>query len=427
MSFLEFDLSLLFLLSVIVIWFMIAYQLILTVAGFLHVHRAEREKREADAGSWDLPACTILVPAHNEAVVIGRTVEAMLALRYPADRLTVLVINDASTDATREIVLEHAARDARVRLFDVPPGEGGKGKSRALNIGLGQVTTPLVAIYDADNTPDPDALRYLAVDLLRRPELGAAIGKFRTVNKDVNLLTRFINIETLSFQSILQAGRRRLHRIATLPGTNFVMWTSLIRQLGGWDEEALTEDSELSIRIYQAGREISFVPYAVTYEQEPQSWRVFFRQRTRWVRGNNYVAGKFLRGIFRFRNKRLAFDLLMTVALYYVFFAAIVVSDLLFLVGAFNLVTMTLPGPYTLVWAMAFVLFILEILLAVSYDGEDRPSSVGLIILMYFTYCQLWMFVVFRAMYLDFVKKERRVWDKTVRFELKPQEARHDA
>jgi uncharacterized membrane protein len=139
------------------------------------------------------------------------------------------------------------------------------------------------------------------------------------------------------------------------------------------------------------------------------------------------VAGKFLRGIFRFRNKRLAFDLLMTVALYYVFFAAIVVSDLLFLVGAFNLVQMTLPGPYTLVWAMAFVLFILEILLAVSYDGEDRPSTVGLIILMYFTYCQLWMFVVFRAMYLDFVKKERRVWDKTVRFELKPQEARHDA
>jgi hypothetical protein len=88
---------------------------------------------------------------------------------------------------------------------------------------------------------------------------------------------------------------------------------------------------------------------------------------------------------------------------------------------------MTLPGPYTVVWAMAFLLFILEIFLAISYDGEDRPAAVGLIVLMYFTYCQLWMFVVIRAMYLDFVKKEGRVWDKTVRFALKPQEATHDA
>jgi hypothetical protein len=92
-------------------------------------------------------------------------------------------------------------------------------------------------------------------------------------------------------------------------------------------------------------------------------------------------------------------------------------------VGAFNLVSMTLPGPYTVVWVMAFLLFILEIILAISYDREDRPANVGLIVLMYFTYCQFWMFVVIRAMYLDFVKREGRTWDKTVRFELKPQEA----
>ncbi|MGA9116885.1 MAG: glycosyltransferase [Bacteroidota bacterium] len=423
MTVLELDLSVLFLLAVIVIWFMIGYQLILTVAGFLHVIRSDREKRTVDAGTWELPPCTILIPAHNEEVVIGPTVDAMLALRYPPDRLRIVVINDGSTDRTRDIILERAARDNRVRLFDVPPPEGGRGKSRALNLGLRLVETPLVAVYDADNTPDPDALRYLVIEVLRHPELGAAIGKFRTVNRNVNLLTRFISIETLSFQAILQAGRRRLHRIATLPGTNFVMRTSLIKELGGWDEQALTEDAELTIRIYQQGSSIGFVPYAVTYEQEPQQWRVFFKQRTRWVRGNNYVAGKFLRSIPRFRSKAFALDLLYSISLYYVFFVAIVLSDLLFLAGAFNLVSMNLPGPYTLVWAMAFFLFVLEILLAISYDGEDRPGSVVLIILMYFTYCQIWMFVVIRAIYLDFVKKESGVWDKTVRFAMKPQEA----
>ena len=143
---------------------------------------------------------------------------------------------------------------------------------------------------------------------------------------------------------------------------------------------------------------------------------MWLRQRTRWVRGNNYVIAKFFRDIPKFKNRRLAFDLLYTLSLYYVFFVAILISDLLFVVSAFNLVSMTLPGPYTVVWAMAFVLFVFEILLAVSFDGEDRLKNVGLIILMYFTYCQFWIYLVIKAFYLDYIKKEKRTWDKTVRF-----------
>jgi cellulose synthase/poly-beta-1,6-N-acetylglucosamine synthase-like glycosyltransferase len=276
-----------------------------------------------------------------------------------------------------------------------------------------------VAIYDADNTPEPQALRYLVAQLLVNSELGAALGKFRTVNKDVNLLTRFVNIETLSFQSMVQAGRWQMHNVATLPGTNFVMWTRVIRQLGGWDEEALTEDSELSIRMYQEGWKIKFVPYALTFEQEPQEWNVWVRQRTRWVRGNNYVLGKFLKHITAFRSKRLMFDVLYTLSLYYVFFVAIVISDLLFIVSALNLVSIALPGPYTFVWVMAFFLFLCETMLAISYDDEDKVRHIPILILMYFTYCQLWIYIVLRAFWIERVKKEKRTWDKTVRFDIR--------
>jgi len=238
------------------------------------------------------------------------------------------------------------------------------------------------------------------------------------VNKNHNMLTKFINVETLSFQSMLQAGRWQMHGIATLPGTNFVMWTSLIRQLDGWDEEALTEDSELSIRIYEAGYKIKYIPYAITYEQEPQEWRVWIKQRMRWVRGNNYVVSKFLKHIPNFKNKRLAFDLLYTLALYYIFFAAIIISDLLFVLSGLSLVSISLPGPYTIVWIMAFFLFLFEIMLAISYDGEDSPGKIGLLILMYFTYCQLWIYIVLKAAYFEYVKKDERIWDKTVRFDV---------
>ncbi len=418
---LELDLSFLFVVAVILIWFMIAYQFVLTCFGYINYIKSLREKRKIDKMEFAYPSCTILIPAHNEEKVIDATLTAMRRLEYPEGRLRILVINDGSADRTRDIALRHAAEDPRVNVFDVPTGEGGRGKSRALNLGVRQTSSEIIAIYDADNTPHPAALRYLAAQLLLHKDLGAVIGKFRTVNKNVNLLTRFINIETLSFQSMLQAGRWQMHHIATLPGTNFVMWRKIIEDLGGWDEEALTEDSELSIRIYEEGYKIKFLPYAITEEQEPQSWRVWLRQRTRWVRGNNYVIGKFFHDIPKFRNRRLAFDLLYTLSLYYVFFVAILISDVLFIVSALNLVSISLPGPYTVVWAMAFVLFIFEILLAVSFDHEDRVRNIGLIILMYFTYCQFWIYLVVKAFYLDYIKKERRTWDKTVRFDIKTQ------
>lgn len=415
-------LEVIFLLAVILIWFMIAYQFVFSVFGYINFIKSMKEKKAVDTQSFDFPTCTILIPAHNEEVVIGNTIEAMLKLQYPKDKLTIMVINDGSKDRTKEIIESYAARDPRVVLYNVPEGQGGKGKSRALNLGVKQVQSEVIAIYDADNTPDPMALHYLVASLITNKELGAVIGKFRTVNKNTNMLTRFINIETLSFQSMLQAGRWELHNIATLPGTNLVLWKWLIDELEGWDEEALTEDSELSIRIYELGYKIKFCPYALTYEQEPETWKVWIGQRVRWVRGNNYVLAKFVKHIPHFKNKRLRFDLLYTLALYYVFFIAILISDLLFFLSLFGIISIPLPGPYSIVWIVAIILFMFEILLAVSFDKEDNWKNLGLILIMYFTYCQLWIFVMLRAFYLENIKKATHEWDKTVRFAVKPKE-----
>lgn len=424
MTVLEVDLSFLFVIAVILIWFMIAYQFVLTVFGFINYVRSIKEKEDVDGRSFSYPSCSILIPAHNEEKVIGATIESMLKLDYPTRKLRIIVINDGSTDTTKKIIERYAKRDSRVELFNIPKGKGGKGKSRALNLGVKRAKSDVIAVYDADNTPEGNSLRYLVAQLLLNKELGGVIGKFRTVNKNHNMLTKFINVETLSFQSMLQAGRWQMHGIATLPGTNYVMWTSLIRQLDGWDEEALTEDSELSIRIYEAGYKIKYIPYAITYEQEPQEWKVWIKQRMRWVRGNNYVVSKFLKHIPNFKNKRLAFDLLYTLALYYIFFAAIIISDFLFVLSGLSLVSISLPGPYTIVWIMAFFLFLFEIMLAISYDGEDSPGKIGLLILMYFTYCQLWIYIVLKAAYFEYIKKDERIWDKTVRFDVTAADAK---
>ncbi len=421
-NYLELDLSILFLIAVILIWFMIAYQLVLTLAGYFHNLKSLKEQREVARLPLDFPKVSVLVPAHNEEKVIATTLRSMLALDYPRDKLEIMVVNDGSTDRTETIVEEIANNDGRVKLYNVAVGEGGRGKSRALNLGLKQSTAGYIAVYDADNTPEPSSLKYLMAQLLLHPELGAVLGKFRTVNRKKNLLTRFINVETLSFQSILQAGRWKLFRVATLPGTNFIVRRNLLEQLGGWDEGAITEDSELSIRIYMEGQRIKYVPYAVTYEQEPEKWKVWAGQRTRWVRGNNYVISKFVREAPRFRNKFLAIEILYLLSLYYIFLFAILISDILFILSVTGFTAITLPGPYTTVWILAIILFLLEIFLALSYDREDSLRNLFLTSLMYLTYCQFWIYIVLKGLYLDIVRKEERVWVKTIRFDVKPEE-----
>ncbi len=89
-----------------------------------------------------------------------------------------------------------------------------------------------------------------------------------------------------------QAGRQQLFHLCTIPGTNYVIRRDLLEQIGGWDVKALAEDTEISFRVYQNGYRIGFEPHAVTWEQEPQTFEVWFHQRTRWVKGNIYVIAK---------------------------------------------------------------------------------------------------------------------------------------
>ncbi len=405
----------LFILSAVAIWFMIAWQFALFVAGMWYSRRAARGGQLT--GDVDWPAVSILVPARNEATVIRRTVEALLSLDYPADRLQIVIVNDGSTDDTRAIVEAIAAGDPRVRCLTVPAELSGRGKAAALNLAFPSITHELIAIYDADNRPEPASLRTLVTALVRDPKLAAAVGKFRCLNRDRNLLTRFINIETLAFQWIVQAGRWALLDVTTLPGTNFVMRKSVLDDVGGWDEDALTEDAELSIRIYETGRKIRLVPNAVTWEQEPESLAVWFRQRRRWARGHNYVLAKHLRRLLHLRPRVVALELLYALAIYYVVFAAIAISDILFVLAMFGVVSLHALGPYSELWLLAFVLFVLEVTIALSREaGEDSISNVALVIVAYFTYCQLWIPVVIRAFIDDVILRKKKTWAKTERF-----------
>lgn len=186
----------LMLISMVCIWALMAINVFLSVGGFLYYHQCS--KTDGHVPIDEYPFVSIMVPAHNESVVIRRTVRALLNFDYPHDRYEIIVINDNSTDDTANVLKQIQAANPGRNLIVVNTDNvvGGKGKSNALNIGYSVAKGSVFAIYDADNTPEPQALRILVENLMSDSSLGAVIGKFRTRNRNASLLTRFVNIET---------------------------------------------------------------------------------------------------------------------------------------------------------------------------------------------------------------------------------------
>ncbi|MEK3884041.1 glycosyltransferase [Paenibacillus sp. PL2-23] len=415
--------DILMVLAVFCIWSLLLVNIALIIAGYVYYMEGEvMPEPSLPCKEGDAPFVSIMVPAHNEGKVIIPTVESLLALDYPRDRYEIIVINDNSSDDSAALLgslqAKHPYRNLIIMNTDAVTG--GKGKSNALNIGFERSRGELIAIYDADNTPERTALRYLVADLMRDEKLGAVIGKFRTRNRNASLLTRFINIETLSFQWMAQAGRWKLFKLCTIPGTNFVMRRSIVTRIGGWDVKALAEDTEISFRIYQMGYRIKFQPKSVTWEQEPQTVKVWFKQRTRWAKGNIYVIVKNIPMIFQRGANVVRFDIVYLLAVYFLLLTSLIISDSLLVLHALGYVHTTIAGFSGLLWTLAVVLFILGTFITLTTEkGELNLSNLWLIMLMYVTYSQLWMGVAACGLYQyvkDTLFKREAKWYKTERY-----------
>jgi len=412
----------LFLYSIISIWLLLLFNVILTLSGYMYYLNIKSKKIDILKELKVFPMISILIPAHNEEKVINKTLKSVLALDYPEDRFEIIVINDNSVDNTGVILsdIKKRYKDRKIKVITTDKITGGKGKSNALNIGFKEVVGEYVVVYDADNTPEKLSLRYLVYAITKDKNLGAVIGKFRTRNKNKNLLTRFINIETISFQWMSQAGRWKLFKLCTIPGTNFIIRKDILNKLGGWDVDAIAEDTEISFRIYKMGYRISFMPLSVTWEQEPEKLNIWFKQRNRWAQGNIYVLIKYFKRILKERNYSVIFDLCYFFSVYFLFLSSVIISDIIFILGIFTPIKVSLSGNFVIIWLLAYILFVLEISIALTMEkGESNSKNLLLVLIMYFTYCQLWLVVAIRG-FVSYIRggilKEKIKWYKTERF-----------
>lgn len=415
--------DLLFYISLVLIWTMLLYHMFLMQGGYLHYKNFEKPIKDWQQNMKDLPTVSVFIPAHNEEVVIGQTLAAMSRLYYPKDKLEVIVICDNCSDDTLKITQSYAAKFPFIRAVETEGDNKGKGKSSALNTALAQSSSEYIVVYDADNTPEKEAVWYLVMGLINDAKAAAVVGKFRVINASQTWLTRFINIETICFQWMAQGGRWKWFKVATIPGTNFIIRRHILEALGGWDVKALAEDTELTIRVYNMGYHIRFFPKAITWEQEPETLRVWWKQRTRWARGNQYVVVKFLKQFTQLKRKSIIFDLFYFFFTYFLFFFGVIMSNILFILNLFYDIGLTIGNVSIILWVLAFLLFLGEVMVTLSIEKDQmNQKNFFYVIFMYFTYSQMWILLVLRSLYLEtkrvFTGEEVR-WYKTERFKQK--------
>jgi cellulose synthase/poly-beta-1,6-N-acetylglucosamine synthase-like glycosyltransferase len=260
----------------------------------LHVLRRDR----STGWDGDEPRVAIIVPAWNEAAVIGRTLETLIRLDYPADRLRVYVVDDASTDATPEVVLAKAGEHPG-RVVHLRRARGGEGKAHTINHGLRTIRAEgwyeAVLIIDADVIFTERSLRRM-VRHLADPDVGAVTGYIKEGSRPANYMNRFIAYEYVN----AQAGARRAQNVlgaqACLAGGAQLVRRDSLEAIGGEiDTSTLAEDTVTTINVQLSGRRVVFEPHAIVWAEEPRDIASLWKQRLRWGRGNVQVTGRFRR------------------------------------------------------------------------------------------------------------------------------------
>lgn len=258
--------------------------------GAMSYHFIKKYKYDTD---WHVipkkqqPMITIMIPAHNEEVVIEETITYLFEnLNY--DNFEVLVTNDGSTDKTAEIIKRLMKKYPRLRTINIIKN---KGKAHAFNIGMHFAKGEYILSNDADTIPEPDALmKYMNFFIHAQDMNTSAV----TANMDVqNRTTMLGKSQTVEFSSIVGVIKRSQTSINdsmyAYSGANTLYKKDFLIDVGGFRQDRATEDISIAWDHQTIGAIPRFAPDIVFHMNVPETIGDLYKQRKRWAQGGTEV------------------------------------------------------------------------------------------------------------------------------------------
>ncbi len=238
---------------------------------------AKRRERREKFDPGYRPSVSVVIAAFNESKVIVRTIEALLASRYP--NLEIVVVDDGSKDDTSGEVVRHFANKPNVRLFRQENG----GKASALNHGIAESRGEIIVALDADTLFLPDTIEKL-VRRFEDPKVGAVAGNVKVGNR-INPLTYWQAIEYVTSQNLDRRAYAAINSVSVVPGAVGAWRREALVRAGGYSTDTMAEDMDLTWRIRRDGWRIETDSDAIGFTEAPDSFRNLFKQRFRWAFG----------------------------------------------------------------------------------------------------------------------------------------------
>ncbi len=233
-----------------------------------------------------LPPVSIIIPAYNEGKTIAKTIRSVLKLDYPKRLIQTIVVNDCSKDNTREVVEDFGKE---VTLLNNKKNMGKAGSlNRAIKIAKGK----FIACMDADSTVNASALKTM-IPHFADPKVGCVTPALRVKRKS-GFLEKVQHAEYL-LNIFLRKILAFMDAVFVTPGAFSMFRKDVLLKAGGFDEDNLTEDMEIALKIHKLGYKIENELKAITYTYCPNTVHGLFRQRIRWYRGG-------LQNYFKYRH-----------------------------------------------------------------------------------------------------------------------------
>ena len=354
-------------------WFIgvLCYQLI-----YRHRHKDDIEFQPLTPE--EQPFITIMIPAHNEEVMIEHTINYLMNnLNY--EKYEVLVTDDGSTDETPAILERLQSVYDNLRVVTIKKNQG---KAHAFNVGVGFACGEFILSNDADSIPEPDALwKYMSYFMGEEHANTAAV----TANMDVqNRSTIIAKSQTVEFSSIVGVIKRSqvsaLGNMYAYSGANTMYRRDALIDVGLFRQDRATEDISIAWDHQLNGWTTVFSPDILFYMNVPENLDALYHQRKRWVKGGTEVLLTNFKRVVSHPGKYLkqwAFITDQTLSIIWSLF--FFVSTLIFLI---SLVTFFFTGNYERVYhmfcmAFIFVTFemfagVLQLLSALIVDDRGR-------------------------------------------------------
>ena len=286
-------------LSLFVFWYPLVMSLV-WIAGSLIFHKRREKIVDFDIDAIDWPMVSLLIPCFNEEETIEETIDSMQSLPY--QNKEIIVVNDGSTDQTRDVLRKLAVKYPELRVIDC---QENRGKASALNLAALASRAEYLVCVDSDALLDQHAIYYLIYNFLNKGErLGAVSGNPRIRNRDT-LLSKLQIVEYASIIGAIKRAQRVVGKIMTVSGVVVAFRKKALVDVGLWDTDMITEDISISWKLQERFWDIRYETRALCWMLVPETLGGLWKQRIRWAQGGQEVILRHFRITSDVRHRRL--------------------------------------------------------------------------------------------------------------------------